>query len=264
MSKEYLLFLFLLLYGCSSLRGKEALSEKYFENPKPVYFDVIEGDEKFRNEVEKGKKGDQYYFRQTMNYKDVESKTPLEKIYSISKDHSFKLNDRSFQILFPFKSVFAAWVEGKRLSSKVEFDKEGHQFIVNSKNGMEKIIWRDEEEPKILCFFTQIVPCLARTGAFLAKGRREQESIPFTIIWERYPFLNTFYENVENELFSPAILTIERREEGHLGFSVEVFNQVINYQVTLGLELEHFSWVAQGIVWSPEKEHVLRKAEHIE
>ena len=248
--------------SCSSFVGTTHLSDKHFENPRVITFNVKEEQESYVAKLEKGKRGNKYFYRVIMSNIPENAKGPLEKTMSVSKDVQINFNKRKFDVLFPMTSVFTSWVDGHRLSSKITYVESEHRFLVQSKNGNEYIPWTTSENPKVICFFTQIMPCISRTDAFLAKGLAEGESIDFYVIWERYPFLDSFYEGMTNELISPAVLTLEKREDAYLSLNVEVANQILNYRVDYSLDMLGFAWSAQGISWEQEEVTPLKQVEH--
>jgi hypothetical protein len=181
----------------------------------------------------------------------------LEKSVTVSQLGSIKDNNHRVLVMRPLASDFTVWLEGKRYDSKMRLDIPNKKMQIELNSPEEK--WKGKSsvaipKGKLFCFFSQIPDCLFH-AQLLTKGlERKENSFPFTVVWDGFPYIQDQYASVGTKLFSPAILKYDGEDKQVLRFLVELDGQSILYHFSKSFDLVRMFWIAQGVSIIPPGE----------
>ncbi len=181
----------------------------------------------------------------------------LEKSITVSQMGTIKDNNSRVLILRPVASEFTVWLEGKRYDSKMRLDlkKKSMSIALNSPDPK----WQGTSsvavpKGKQFCFFSQIPDCLYHNMLLSKAMARKDESFPFYVIWEGYPFIQDQFTGVGSRLFEPANVKFSGEQKNTMHFLIEVGGQTILYHFSKSFDLVRMFWVAQGVTVVPPSE----------
>jgi hypothetical protein len=181
----------------------------------------------------------------------------LEKSITVSQMGTIKDKNSRILILRPLASEFTVWLEGKRYDSKMRLDlkKKSMSIELNSPEpkwqGMSSV---PVPQGKQFCFFSQIPDCLYHNMLLSKAMARKDESFPFYVIWEGYPFIQDQFTGVGSKLFEPANVKFNGEQKNTMRFLIEVGGQSILYHFSKSFDLVRMFWVAQGVTVVPPSE----------
>ncbi|HXH30925.1 MAG TPA: hypothetical protein VNJ01_08950 [Bacteriovoracaceae bacterium] len=188
----------------------------------------------------------------------------LEKSITVSQAGVLLDSGKKLKTLRPFASEFTVWLEGKKYLSKMKLNVKKKSMTVQLESPEEK--WNGLQEipfPKgqYFCFYTQIPECLYLNNLLRKAKTAPNQSIPFIIIWDPYPFIQEQMTNVGKNLFAPASVKFDGEFKNLFRYIVEVEGQIILYHFTPSFELIKAAWIAQGISIVPPGEEVANDEE---
>lgn len=184
---------------------------------------------------------------------------PLEKSVLVSQIGTINTGKKRTLIVRPFASDFTVWLEGKRYESKMRLDTKSKSMIVDLESPEAK--WKGRQSFPVpkgehFCFFAQVPDCLFHNQILNRALERKGKFIPFTVIWDGYPYIQDQYSGVGSKLFSVARVKYEGEHKSIRKFLVEVDGQGVLYHFSKSFDLVRIFWIAQGISIIPPSEEI--------
>lgn len=188
-----------------------------------------------------------------------ETSRVLEKSITVSQLGTIKKSDIRSLVLRPYASEFTVWLEGQKYESKSKIDQNSKSLVFDlvspeSKwSGSQSHAFPKEEK---FCYFTQIPECLYHNLLLVKSVENPQQSFPFTIVWDAYPYIQEQLTGVGQKVFSKAKLIFEKEMNNEQRFIVEFDGQSVLYHFSKSFDLIRMLWIAQGISVIPPEEDV--------
>ena len=191
---------------------------------------------------------DKSYVVKKKMYSQGKEEKAVEKIIAIGTPGRLK----NINIIRPRVAQYTVWLDKKKYFSELKLDVKSKSMILRMDSpesqwdGTRKILF-----PKgtgVYCFFSMIVECAAATGFIEKAIRKGNGEMRFYIIWDGYPYIQEQYQQLPNEVFSPAEFAFEgSNENGENKFSLTTRGQTILYFVQPEGILTKMFWISQGI-----------------
>ena len=193
-----------------------------------------------------------------------DSNKVLEKSVTVSQIGSVKSKSGRSMVIRPIASEFTVWPEGKRYFTRMKLNPKRKSMAITMQSPEDK--WNGSREvpfPKgqHFCFYSQIPECLFHSRLLDRAEVKENQTIPFYVIWDSFPYSQEQFSGVGQGLFAPASLKFEGEKKKLLQYIIEVDNQILIYNFSKSKDLKKISWIAQGILIAPPGEIVTGDAE---
>jgi hypothetical protein len=181
----------------------------------------------------------------------------LEKSVTVSQLGSVKSKSGRVLVIRPMASEFTVWLEGKRYFTRMKLNPKRKSMAITMQSPEDK--WNGSREvpfPKgqHFCFYSQIPECLYHSLLLDRAENAENQTIPFFVIWDSFPYTQEQFSGVGQGLFAPASLKFEGEKKKLLQYIIEVDNQILIYNFSKSKDLKKISWIAQGILIAPPGE----------
>ena len=241
----------LLCFSCSILPTKKKLNEKKHE------YLFIDGSGKFIFSREHRLLKNKIISRTQISSSQGSSHRILEKSVTVSQLGTIKENNHRVLVMRPLASDFTVWLEGKRYDSKMRLDIPNKKMLIELNSPEEK--WKGKSSVAIpkgkqFCFFSQIPDCLFHSLLLSKTLDRKGDILPFTVVWDGFPYIQDQYASVGSKLFSPATVKYDGEDKRVLRFLVELDGQSILYHFSKSFDLVRMFWIAQGVSIIPPGE----------
>ena len=172
---------------------------------------------------------------------------PLEKSISFSR----KGQEKKVDILIPESSQYVVWFDNKKYVSRIAYDYDKKKIsVATSENGIENapIEIGLKDDKRLVCFFSQLIECIAYTGFFKKAEQSMAGSVKLAIIWDGHPYFQQQYPGMASEVVSNAILYYDGIKEGQdIRYILKLANDSLTYVVNKSGEFRQLYWVSQGM-----------------
>ena len=249
---KYLLLSTLLFSACSLLsKGGKDDDMGIYKRLKNAYA-LEENSGKFYLIRERGvrKSSNEFVVKREVYPEDRNKSKILEKSISISKIGNLK---KTVKILRPHQSQYVVWFDGKKYSNEIKLNTTTRKLELKLDSPEKQ--WQGKREfdlpntNAVYCFFNQVIECAQVTGFISKAYEKGFGKMNFYVIWNGFPYFHEQYLNLEQSIFSKAVLEYDGQDKktGELKFSLNTSGQAIFYILNDSFKLKKKFWISQGL-----------------
>lgn len=241
-------FLFLPLFGCSSLERKaqslpSQSSETFRLKDRTGEF-AVSRSVVYRNGKMVVKK--EVYALNELN-------KPLEKTVAVADIGSIKTKKGRLKSARPSVSQHTIWYDKKRFFSQLKVNPKKRSLDILMESPEPK--WDGSERrafPKghVFCFFSQLPECAKIHGLL----ENIEKPAVVQVIWDNYPYHTEMYEKVSEDAFEKGIWAFDRNTKQGYRFGLVLGGQLVLYEFDADKNFQNMFWVAQGISLTRNKD----------
>lgn len=244
------LYLVLFLFvSCANLKRDHKEKKR---GKQKSFYTVEDFHGKFHLSEEKGvMKNGKVYLRSSLFHDTLAENKVIEKIIVLSDSGSMRLGEKKLNVLRPKVSQYTVWLDGQKHFTQMKLIPEQRKLEVITQSpglGSAEETLAVPSHTQLLCFYSQVVDCLARTNFFSMAEKYKRGEAKLTIIWEGHPFFHEQYTNLPKEVFSEAVMRYEGKDSnGNSKYSLNTLGQNIFYLLGPSGRVVRKSWVSQGM-----------------
>jgi hypothetical protein len=173
----------------------------------------------------------------------------LEQLVTFSQVGQLK---NKLLVMRPLRSQYTVWFDGQRYLSEMNIDVSAKSMRIKLESP--EVQWTGErvvsfpDDQSIYCFFSSLIECASITGFINTALEKKAGRMNLMIVWEGYPYMSSQYQDIPDELFTPAILEYDGRQGSNQNrFSLRFAGQSLFYFVNENGRFDRYFWVSQGL-----------------
>lgn len=180
-------------------------------------------------------------------FRDENSKVLLEKSLLVS---SYGVNKKKQRVFNPEESQYVIWLDRKKYTSQISLDHKKKKLTLltdgpSEKDQINKIY--DFSRAKRICFFSQLVECLAAQKLTNQLLKNNKNPLEISILFDSYPFNKDQYNMNNYSLIQDGMIRYIDRFNLLHRFELILDGQRIVINMKDNGKLSSLYWVKQGL-----------------